>query len=341
MLYSWKYYISIYTIITINITNPIYNNNYYTYIKKNDMTLPQAKKQISCMLTKNKKLNFIKKFFHNNKKKNIYLHSHYNHLYQKKNKNNLIYYSINNKKNHIFHTNLLYLKNFFTITKKKIFFILNVLSKKKNKPHYKNQSNTTSSLYYLKNNKILITNIIKTNKIKNIFHKKNKKITLLTHIQHSIKKIKIKKENSLHSKNSKKSSLNNNYKKSTIINWNWPVKNENIPNYTSIKNNKNKSIDISGNLGQPILSVANGKVVYIGNDLKEYGNLIIIKHENHNYLSVYAHNEKILVNETDRVKTGQKIATMGKTETNKIKLHFSMYYKGKPINPLHYLRINK
>ncbi|MCR3755198.1 MAG: hypothetical protein CACLOHII_00307 [Candidatus Westeberhardia cardiocondylae] len=132
-----------------------------------------------------------------------------------------------------------------------------------------------------------------------------------------------------------KLNLIKNYKKIKKNNWYWPtrnINNKNIINKIFIKK-KNQGIEIFGYLGQDILATNNGIVVYTGNKIKGYGNLIIIKH-NKNYLSTYSHNEKILVCTTDTVQAGQKIATMGKTDTNKTKLYFSIYYKGKPINPL-------
>ncbi|UOY04588.1 peptidoglycan DD-metalloendopeptidase family protein [Candidatus Blochmanniella pennsylvanica] len=122
----------------------------------------------------------------------------------------------------------------------------------------------------------------------------------------------------------------------TIKNWYWPT-NGIIINTFSDSERGNKGIDISGALGQPILATANGKVVYIGNTLKGYGNLIIIKHDN-NYLSAYAHNDMILVNEQQTVKMGDKIATMGNSGTNEVKLHFEIRYKGKSVDPLFYLQ---
>ena len=94
----------------------------------------------------------------------------------------------------------------------------------------------------------------------------------------------------------------------------------------------NKGIDYSGKLGQNINAINDGKVLYSGNGLKGYGNLIIIKHNNI-YLSAYAHNQKNLVNVGDTVKRGQKIATMGQ-ENGKPILHLEVRQSGKPIDPL-------
>lgn len=98
----------------------------------------------------------------------------------------------------------------------------------------------------------------------------------------------------------------------------------------------NKGIDIAGQKGQDVHSAADGKVVYAGNALEGYGNLIIIKHSD-DFLSAYAHNDRILVDEQDNVKAGQKIATMGSTGTSSNKLHFEIRYKGKSIDPMRYL----
>lgn len=93
-----------------------------------------------------------------------------------------------------------------------------------------------------------------------------------------------------------------------------------------------KGVDVSGKSGQPIVAAAAGKVVYSGNGLKGYGNLIIIKHAD-NYLSAYSHNRVNLVQEGDSVKQGQKIAELGSTESNKPMLHFELRKNGKPLNP--------
>jgi lipoprotein NlpD len=104
----------------------------------------------------------------------------------------------------------------------------------------------------------------------------------------------------------------------------------------SAGNQGNKGIDIGGQRGQSIVSTAKGTVVYSGNALRGYGNLIIVKH-NDNYLSAYAHNDRLLVNEGQSVKAGQKIATMGSSGTNNVKLHFEIRYQGKSVNPQRYL----
>jgi len=97
-----------------------------------------------------------------------------------------------------------------------------------------------------------------------------------------------------------------------------------------------KGIDISGSRGQSVKAAASGRVVYAGNALRGYGNLIIIKH-NDDFLSAYAHNDKILVTDQQEVKAGQEIAKMGSSGTNTVKLHFEIRYKGKSVDPIRYL----
>ena len=117
--------------------------------------------------------------------------------------------------------------------------------------------------------------------------------------------------------------------------WNWPTKGKIIRAYSS-KLGGNKGIDIAGKIGQPVLAASSGKVVYSGNGLAGYGNLIIVKHSEQ-FLSAYAHNKKLFVKEGGEVKRGEKIAELGKSGTTEVKLHFEIRYKGKPVDPLKYL----
>ncbi len=96
---------------------------------------------------------------------------------------------------------------------------------------------------------------------------------------------------------------------------------------------KNKGIDIAGKLGDAVMAAADGRVVYAGAGLRGYGNLVILKHSN-NYLTAYAHNQTLLVREEQSVKKGQKIAEMGNSESEQIKLHFEIRKQGKPIDPI-------
>lgn len=96
---------------------------------------------------------------------------------------------------------------------------------------------------------------------------------------------------------------------------------------------KNKGIDIAGKLGDEVVASADGRVVYAGSGLRGYGNLIILKH-NGNYLTAYAHNQTLLVKEDQSIKKGQKIAEMGNSDSEQIKLHFEIRKQGKPVDPL-------
>ncbi|MGG2143363.1 murein hydrolase activator NlpD [Symbiopectobacterium sp. RP] len=117
--------------------------------------------------------------------------------------------------------------------------------------------------------------------------------------------------------------------------WRWPTEGKVIDSFSASEGG-NKGIDIAGTRGQPIMATASGRVVYAGNALRGYGNLIIIKHDD-DYLSAYAHNDTMLVREQQEVKAGQQIATMGSTGTSSVRLHFEIRYKGKSVNPLRYL----
>ena len=99
---------------------------------------------------------------------------------------------------------------------------------------------------------------------------------------------------------------------------------------------KEKGIDIGGRAGEPVLASADGKVVYAGAGLRGYGNLIILKHNN-TFLTAYAHNQTLLVREDQTVRKGQKIAEMGSTDTDRVKLHFEIRRQGKPVDPARYL----
>ncbi|WP_430461415.1 peptidoglycan DD-metalloendopeptidase family protein [Thalassolituus sp. LLYu03] len=117
--------------------------------------------------------------------------------------------------------------------------------------------------------------------------------------------------------------------------WKWPA-NGRLIGYFSTKKPVNKGIDITGSLGESVLAAAAGTVVYAGEGLRGYGNLVIVKH-NETYLSAYAHASRILVREQEVVKAGQKIAEIGSTGTDKVKLHFEIRRNGKPVDPLRYL----
>lgn len=113
------------------------------------------------------------------------------------------------------------------------------------------------------------------------------------------------------------------------IDWAWPAKGKLLSGYTEAS----KGIDIAGTLNAPVLAAADGKVMYSGTGIRGYGKLVILKH-NSVFLSAYAHNQTILVKEGQDVKKGQKIAEMGATDTDQVKLHFEIRKQGKPVDPV-------
>ena len=113
------------------------------------------------------------------------------------------------------------------------------------------------------------------------------------------------------------------------ISWSWPATG---PVLSPFEEGKIKGLVIGGKAGDPVLAAADGRVVYAGSGLRGYGNLVILKH-NATYLTAYAHNQSLLVKEDQTVKRGQKIAEMGSTDTDGVKLHFEIRKQGKPIDP--------
>ncbi len=118
------------------------------------------------------------------------------------------------------------------------------------------------------------------------------------------------------------------------VTWRWPTTGKVIQRFKP--NDGKKGIDIRGMLGQPVEAAAAGEVVYSGDGLKGYGNLIIVKH-NDEFLSAYGHNRKLLAKEGDRVASGQQIAEMGQTGKDGSILHFEIRRKGRPVDPVLYL----
>ncbi|MFZ3118488.1 MAG: peptidoglycan DD-metalloendopeptidase family protein, partial [Variovorax sp.] len=98
----------------------------------------------------------------------------------------------------------------------------------------------------------------------------------------------------------------------------------------------NKGIDIAGSAGDPVLAAADGRVVYAGGQLRGYGNMLIVKH-NETFITAYAHNQALLVKENEIVRQGQKIAEMGKSEADRVKLHFEIRKDGNAVDPEPYL----
>ena len=117
------------------------------------------------------------------------------------------------------------------------------------------------------------------------------------------------------------------------IAWIWPSGGPLLAGFDEVKN---KGLDIGGKPGDPVLAVADGRVVYAGAGLRGYGNLIILKHNNL-YLTAYAHNQALLVKEDQSVSKGQRIAEMGSSDADRVKLHFEIRRQGKPVDPAKYL----
>ncbi|AMO25604.1 peptidoglycan DD-metalloendopeptidase family protein [Ramlibacter tataouinensis] len=118
------------------------------------------------------------------------------------------------------------------------------------------------------------------------------------------------------------------------IAWSWPTGNGMV--LDGFDEQRNKGLDIGGKVGDPVLASADGRVIYAGASLRGYGNLIILKHNN-TFLSAYAHNQTLLVKEDQTVRKGQKIAEMGSSDTDRVKLHFEIRRLGKPVDPSRYL----
>ena len=117
--------------------------------------------------------------------------------------------------------------------------------------------------------------------------------------------------------------------------WSWPT-GTGTSVLAGFDEQKNKGLDIGGKAGEPVLAAADGRVVYAGAGLRGYGNLIILKHNN-TYLTAYAHNQSLLVKEDQAVRKGQKIAEMGNSDADRVKLHFEIRRQGKPVDPSRYL----
>ncbi len=115
--------------------------------------------------------------------------------------------------------------------------------------------------------------------------------------------------------------------------WIWPAQGTLLAGFDEAKN---KGLDISGKPGDAVMASADGRVVYAGAGLRGYGNLIILKHNN-TFLTAYAHNQTLLVKEDQSVKKGQKIAEMGNSDSDRVKLHFEIRRQGKPVDPAKYL----
>jgi lipoprotein NlpD len=116
------------------------------------------------------------------------------------------------------------------------------------------------------------------------------------------------------------------------INMVWPANGNIVSNFDEVNN---KGIGIAGRLGDPVIAAADGRVVYAGS-LRGYGNLIVINHNN-TIWTAYAHNQSLLVKEDQTVRQGQRIAEMGSSDSDTVKLHFEVRRQGKPVDPLGHL----
>lgn len=116
------------------------------------------------------------------------------------------------------------------------------------------------------------------------------------------------------------------------LSWVWPAEGKVVASFSEGK----RGIDIAGKMGQPVLAAGAGKVLYAGSGIRGYGNLVIVKHSN-NLLSAYAHNKTIFVKEDQTVAQGQKIAEMGNSDADEVKLHFEIRKQGKPVDPSKFL----
>lgn len=116
------------------------------------------------------------------------------------------------------------------------------------------------------------------------------------------------------------------------VDWMWPVKGKVLAPFSEAT----KGMDIAGRKGAPVLAAAGGRVIYADQGLRGYGKLVIIRH-NATWLSAYAHNDNLLVKEQQEVRKGQRIADMGSSDTDQVKLHFEVRRQGKPVDPAKYL----
>lgn len=117
-----------------------------------------------------------------------------------------------------------------------------------------------------------------------------------------------------------------------LISWGWPTNGKLIQGFTAAT----KGIDLVGSIGDPIIAAADGKVMYAGNGVRGLGNLILLGHTD-GFITAYAHNDALAVKTGDEVKKGQKIASLGQSDTTSPRLHFEVRRRGTPVNPLSYL----
>lgn len=119
----------------------------------------------------------------------------------------------------------------------------------------------------------------------------------------------------------------------SAITWGWPASGPIAQGFDAANN---KGIDIAGKAGDAVTAAADGAVVYSGSALRGYGNLVILKH-NATFVTAYAHNQTLLVKDGQSVKRGQRIAEMGQSEADRVKLHFEIRKSSTPVDPMRYL----
>ncbi len=201
--------------------------------------------------------------------------------------------------------------------------ILNLIEKKQQKPSKAKKTTAKSDLSSQKIDKNASTHCTGQSCNKN----SNEKV-----VQKKTKAYSANKADGKVAKTTIKNKQTNNKKVSV---WRWPAKGKLTKTFSSSQVGM-KGISLVNQRGTAIYATTSGKVVYAGSGLRGYGNLIIIKH-NYDYLSAYAHNEKLLVRENEKIKVGQKIAIMGDSGTESVHLHFEIRYRGKSVDPLRYL----
>ena len=193
----------------------------------------------------------------------------------------------------------------------------------------KAKPSSTKSTKVAKNTKAKLTATDKKNSAKNQVAKNSSK-KILDKNKQSAYSVTVSQQ-----KNNKTKATSSTVSRNKVARWVWPSKGRIISKFSN-NTQGNKGIKFSGRRGDAIKAAASGKVVYAGNALRGYGNLVIIKHSD-DYLSAYAHADKIIVKEQQHVSAGQTVATMGSTGASQVMLHFEIRYHGKSVDPLRYL----
>lgn len=210
---------------------------------------------------------------------------------------------------------------------------------KKNKVHVVRKGDTLFSIasYYGKK----VSKLAKCNKLRHPYTiHPGQKIATTCSVNNNTKKN--KKSHRSQQTNKKASNINKKHKKSrsvervtVLARWRWPTIGHVVRRFNP-RNQGKTGLEIAGKYRQSIYAAEAGKVVYSGSGLIGYGKLIIVKH-NRRFLTAYGYNSELLVKEGDSVKSGQVIARMGRSPSNKATLFFELRKDGKPVNPMRYL----